>query len=1068
MASHQRFDLPGRDRDLAWLLAQQRKTASEGKGQIVFVVGDEGSGRRPLLHALTAELGRARHGPAVVAGAFEEGGYVPWDDPSGSTRAAGTLKQAFSVGESIASLAQPALPIAGFLGQILSKSKAALELATSLTEAPDRPDPSASAPRVLARLCEDGPVACVIDDADSAESGWWADLVLMFGRRVARNLPLLLVLGVDGPTQLGDHEDAESDTLFVARALGEEGLASWHPLSPVTTDDLRRWAGGTMVDIAGRLLDVTAGGASWCAALWREWVRRDLVEQSRDGTWRFTAAGRDESLDEVEDLLGDRLKRLLGPTDLNTLERTRRLLACAALEGRRFTADAVALALQRSSDEVIDLLDESLVVDDEHPWGVVTEVESVAVSDESGARVLWLYEFAAELDWLTLRHHGFAAGEQRRHSLLLARALQALYGGEARRAAPSLARLFEAAGEREPAAHFRRMRDVGTNRAVILSRVLMVLKAPDPQGRAERRRASQILLAGAHELVRSGPFDQGFTLSQRAHRLAPLRTDQARALYLMGRHSLYRGESGYAREQLAAARELFRALRNRSGEAASIDALAYVDFVHGDYTNARRGYMTALEMYRAIRDRRSEANALLSLANIDYERGDYESARDGYLTSLAIHHELGNRAGEIDVRSAIADVDFQQADYDEARAGLLTVLELYREFDDRRGEAYARHTLANVDYARDDYDKARAGYLAASAIYRMLDHVRSEARSRHALGMVESALSNYETARAEFLAVLQLYREVGNRKGEAEALASVAHVDQRRGNYGEARDGYLAALAMHRELESRDGTAEVSRKLAGIELRLGDYEEARANAAATLDTAREIGARRGEAISLELLADVDYERGDYDRARDGYLAALAIYREIGYRDMETATRLLLAQIDLRLGFLDRARAGTDAALEGSQRLGTRLSEARAHLQLGEIGLAEGDYDQAFEESATARDLFAALGDRHGHGKALLAIAEIGYHRGLHDQARADAEAALEVFQGLGTRHSEARAHLRLGEIGLAEGDYDSAEAECSAAGQLFSQVGDPIGSQAAAALLDRVAAAQAGADTRSW
>ncbi len=55
---------------------------------------------------------------------------------------------------------------------------------------------------------EDGPPAAevmrvVVDDADRAPDGLWADLVLGMGSRVASDWPLLLVLALDGPARSG-------------------------------------------------------------------------------------------------------------------------------------------------------------------------------------------------------------------------------------------------------------------------------------------------------------------------------------------------------------------------------------------------------------------------------------------------------------------------------------------------------------------------------------------------------------------------------------------------------------------------------------------------------------------------------------------------------------------------------------------------------------------------------------------------------------------------------------------------------------------------------------------------
>jgi hypothetical protein len=243
MATRHAGDLPGRDRDLAWLVALYQTVVAEGRGQIVFVVADEGGGRSALLRALPAVMARSEPRPAVLAGAFDAGSYVAWDSDPPSARVLSVMKRQVAVGEPVASLTEGILPYGGLLRQVLSKSKAALELVERANLERGRSDVTVLMPRVLRRLCEDAPVVRVVDDVDQAGSGWWADLVLLFARRIARNLPLLLVLGVAGPPQLGPHEDDEPDVLFVARDFAEDGLAPGCTHRP-SAGQLRRRARG--------------------------------------------------------------------------------------------------------------------------------------------------------------------------------------------------------------------------------------------------------------------------------------------------------------------------------------------------------------------------------------------------------------------------------------------------------------------------------------------------------------------------------------------------------------------------------------------------------------------------------------------------------------------------------------------------------------------------------------------------------------------------------------------------------------------------------------------------------
>jgi tetratricopeptide (TPR) repeat protein len=609
--------LPGRERDLDWVLTTYTTMLDGRGGRTIFVTGDDGSGRSALLRDLSHAFERAKPRPRVLAGGFQDGRYVAWDEDPGTTaKTLHALKQLGSTGGQIATdLSDVGVPYAGLIAQILAASALPFALIERMTKR-ERPRLSNLAPPLLRELCEAGPVVCIADEADQAAGGGlWADLILGFARRVARNQQLLLILGLDGPEQLGVHEDDEPDSLFCARELVADELAYWHPLAAVTPEDVGRWIGPTSSEVLRTLVEVTGGSAGLTARLWDDWRRHGLVEDESDGRWRFSANGRTRALDPVGELLDERLKQLIG-SDRDELVRTRRLLCCGALEGRRFTADAVAFALGRDRDDTIDTLDDTLALSAERSDGLVLEDGSVTVIDETGERHLWLYRFNAELDWLALRD-GLTDAEARDLPLKLAQGIDAVYGRQSHRVAHTLARLYEMGGDTAAARYYRHMGDVGVSRDIILWRARAVLNSPDPEDRAARRRASQILIAAADALFHSGPFDDGLAFAQAAHRLTPLQRDRATALYLTAIHHKNLGAYEQARVEFTRVLDLWRALGDRQGEAGTRQALAGIDFEQGAYEQARAEFTRALDLRRELGDRQGEVATRNQLARID-------------------------------------------------------------------------------------------------------------------------------------------------------------------------------------------------------------------------------------------------------------------------------------------------------------------------------------------------------------------------------------------------------------------------------------------------------------------
>ncbi|MEA2195010.1 MAG: hypothetical protein QOG42_1444 [Solirubrobacteraceae bacterium] len=773
------IEVPGREGDLARLRTAYARVARDGAaGQTLYVTGVAGSGRTALLRAFADELRQRDGAPALLAGGFENGRFVAWDD-------SGPPPQRVSaVVERIVSLPQGLVPYAALVGLAISRGDAAIELVRTLFERTEPLAPTEFLPLLVRELCAERPVVVLVDDADQAPGGLWGDAVLDLAERVARDRPLLFVLAIERPAQLDRHEDDEPESLYVARRLRGRGHARWLALDALTIEPLEAWTGPAAPEVLDALLCVTGGRAAWAGQLWRHWresgvVAREARDQAAEPAggaggpprWTFADGGRERTRDAFDDVFGRRLARLAGAggsgdaggaATAAVTDGVRELLAHAALEGPVFTADAVARVLRRDRDEVIDLLDDTLLLDAAHPDGVVHEAGSIDVVDEHGGeRHLWLYRFGSELDWLTLAHHGFGEPERRAAARALARALVDVYGGP-QHVAGTLARLHEIAGDEAPAREFRQIADAGPQPDVVRWRAEALLARADPQDHPGRRRAAEILLAAARAVTSSGPQEDALRFATAAYRLAPLREIRAEALYLTGVYHFKGGAYDDARHALNLALALRRELDDRTGQADARAALALIESRRGSHAEARQELAFVLAVYREVGDRDGEAATRQSLANIDVALGAHEAARANLTAVMELLREDGDRRGEAGTRLRIARLDMEQGSFDAARGELEAALAIYRELGDGQGEADARHNLARLGIELGTFDEARRELMRVLGVYRTLGDQVGEAATRHSLAAIAIEQGVYEKARRELTHVLELGRAIGD------------------------------------------------------------------------------------------------------------------------------------------------------------------------------------------------------------------------------------------------------------------------------------------------------------------
>jgi len=837
---------------------------ASGRGRTVFLAGDDASGRDDLLRQWAENLGAARPKPLVLGGSFDGEDYRPWAadraSASATKQALDAALRAVKTGLSLGGLLLPP-GIELLLGQLVSKVQAGADLVASAIAALDRPADLSVFAFALRELCRAGPAVCIISSVDEQPGPLWGELPWLLSRRIAHDLPLLLVLALDGPQTLGESHDQEPVPHRVARELTavEVDVATWHWLAPLTADIVERWTGPVSPDVMSWLLEVTSGRSGETARRWRDWQQRGLVEDRSEGRWLF-AAGHDPMLD-MDGLLDGRTRRLCGG-EVQELARIQRFLGCAALEGRRFTAEAVALAVQPGRDpaEIIDFLDSALVFDDAHPDGLVSKDTSALVPAGDGARELARYRFARELDWIALRHHGLSDGERRQKARGLVEAFEHLYGANVSARADTLARLSAIAGDSARARRYEKAAGINTDSRITLWRARSAISGADPTDLVGRHHVAQLLLHGAEELLSSGPFDEGVIFARAAQRVTDALDQRALAVYLTGLHLRSAGERGQARAELKRAEGLYRTLGGRAGLAGlavTLHALAMLDSEQYEFDQARAGYAAVREIYRDLGDRHGEASVHAGLAGLDRDQGEVENARIGYATARAIFRELGDLSGEADTQRRLAELDNHAHQFDRARTRYIAARDVYRDLGDRHGEAHTQAGLADVDRAQDQLDRAREGYTAA----------------------------------------LEIHRDVGCRIGEAHARSGLARINRSDGQVDLARAGYMAAATISRELGNRRAEATARRWLAELDRDEGAVDSARKGFIAVSDMFREVGDRHGEAHVLEGLADLDRDQGHLNRARAGYAAALEIFCDVGCRTGEAHSRAGLANLN---------------------------------------------------------------------------------------------------------------------------------------------------------------------------
>jgi tetratricopeptide (TPR) repeat protein len=885
---HVDSDFPGYVGGLERLLVSAEQRRQVSGGGVLFVSGNSGDGRTEILRGLADNPSALGGKPSVLSGAYVAGRYESWDhELMGAAKLIPLLQSLGTVGEWVAGrLDDVGVPFAGLLAEIFARLSYPLDLLEKWVRS-GAPAAFELTPAALRRLAQRGPVVCVVDDAHQASSGGlWADLILSLGRAVQNGLPLLLVLGIDGPSELGPHASDEPDALNVARQLLDADAGVWLALETLDEAAFSQWAGPTAPGVTEALFERTRGRAKWSGQLWQEWQRQQVVLWTKD-SWQFHG-GECTRLALVDESLDERLKRCFHGESIQRAAAAREMLEWAAVEGRRFTPAAVADAIGRDPDELIDELDSKLAFDQRHqPDGVVTDEGWLTAKGAKGIRHVAVYEFARELDWVALTGNGLTADERPEACKRIAAGLERIYEGDLHRVARTLARLYDAAEQPVQAMRCQRLAENGPDPTVIEYRAKQILDAL-PVSHAERRRASRVLIDVMERLAATGDAQRGFELSEVAIRLAVDTMDIGRASFFCGVFQRTLGAPESARQNFESALRLFAECDQMAAEASARHEIARLNDEEGHIEAARNQYLHVLDLRRRSGDRYGEAVTLEALATMALDAGRYADAGRQFEAVLSSWRSRGDKLGEAAALQQLAVIDLRRDAYDGARAKLRQVLQLRLTLQDRKGEASTRDLLASCDLASGRIEAAQAELLQAVKIRRSLHDRRGEAATLQGLANVALKAERYDSAEELLRDVIIMQQEVKDIRGEAYARNQLVQVYEAQREFGRAFDEVGQALKLWRTAGATALEADSHHQCGTLLEAVGETERARKEFEAVVQLRVKLKDRPGEASARHWLGDLAFKVGRLQQAHAELTRAAFLWRELGDAGSEQA------------------------------------------------------------------------------------------------------------------------------------------------------------------------------------
>lgn len=496
-------------------------------------------------------------------------------------------------------------------------------------------------------------------------------------------------------------------------------------------------------------------------------------------------------------------------------------------------------------------------------------------------------------------------------------------------------------------------------------------------------------IAKVHGLLR--PADSSFTFDHPAvqevtYEVIPenirraYHLEAAKWLELVGGSIEEAAEHYYRAHDSRAGQKLWEAAESARARYANEEAIRFYDEalelvkdkdervrildVLGDACELVGAYDRSIKVHRdllsLLGDGRSTARIRMKIARAFEKKG-------AHTESIATLEEAFAGLGDADssdvamIQAQLGHVYMLRGEYDTALRHLNRSLELSRRLNDRKGVAMALCAIGEIRWVRSELDMALPPLLESLDIRERDGPLKELCETRDIIGFVyldrgecRQALEHLHKSLADVVRVGDTFRIASSYHSIGVAHLALDKVDL-------AMEFFEKSLRIGKRAGLAWGIAFNLNFMGLAHLKKGDHGRALAALEQSLKIREGIGDRWGVSYTCWALGEAYCAQRAWDRARECCGQALDLARQFGFRRQEAGTHRVLGMISRGQGKWSEAIENFEESLRIFHDIGMRLEEAMSHYEFGLMWKAKGDSHKATKHLKKAEQAFRRLG-----------------------------------------------------------------------------------------------------------
>lgn len=482
----------------------------------------------------------------------------------------------------------------------------------------------------------------------------------------------------------------------------------------------------------------------------------------------------------------------------------------------------------------------------------------------------------------------------------------------------------------------------------------------------------------------------------------------AQDLLVKGRQTYLQEGPKQALPDLEEALNMFRALKDRHGEAVALGYIATCYRRLENLDQALEFAQQSLRLKEELGDRIEIGKTHNQLGLIYWERAEYLAAIEQLNQAIEIASSLGDKELQGSALNNLGLVWDEKGDHKQALEHYQHALEVDRAAHFERGESDALGDIGGVYLLLGRFAEAIPYYKEAFEISERLGLKPSSSLDLGNIALCLAGIGDVDGALKNFDRALEIAHQSGLTKEEADWRKGKGSTLTGLGRFDAALEEYAAAEQVYERAGLRRELLEALLDTGRVDELLGDGTSAQSHFQRALKLAREIGNKSGETAGLIALGDLERRRKRYDAAEEDFQQASQLARAAGAQETTGAAMIEQAMNDVDRRHYQSALENASEASRIAETSGNMPAMALSRYVLGEVRRSQGQDLVALDQYSSAQALQERLRDpelgwriQYGRGQALAA-------EGKPEDAVAAYKGAISIIENTRSRIAEDR------------------------------------------------------------